>query len=304
MKLKHIIFLIALAGVFSCSTDFEANDILDVSELPGYVAFDAPGTTVNVENVVVTETDGTASVTVEVPTGTLSDVTVNYTYEGSAVEGVDFTIDGASGGSGTIVIEPNQSDFQNTDRADIVVNILTDDEFDETKEIVITLTSASNDEGALAVGRGGTDFNKTATVIITNVDCGFVDFSGDYTYVTTDYFCDGDPLTGEGTLTFTGEDAVGQGTFTFSDWAFGTYIQCYGGDVDPNTLSVAYCSGVTSVTGEDSFGDSWMLNNLTVAGPNLSFDFSNTFVGDAGETEFGTVVLTRSDGADWPPITN
>lgn len=304
MKLKYIALFIAMMGVVSCSNDFEANDILPVSELPGYAAFDAPGSSVNVEAVTVTESDGTASFTVEVPAGTLSDVTVNFTYEGTAVEGVDFTIDGGSGGSGSMTIEPNQSDFQNTDRGDIVVNILEDGVFDETKELTFTLTSASNAEGDLAVGRGGTDFNKTASLTITNVDCDFSDFSGEYTYTTTDYFCDGDALTGTGTLSFLGVDDAGQGTFSFSDWSFGTYDACYGQGGDFASLNMTYCTGIVAVAGADSFDDAWFLNNIAVDGATLTFDYSNAYVGDNGETEFASVTLVRSDGSDWPPMMN
>jgi len=171
MKLHYIVIIILSLGLMtSCTKEFEANDIFPVSELPGYVAFNAPGNTVNVETVTVAETDESASIEVEIPTGTLSAVTVNYSYAGSAIEGVDFTIDGASGGNGTVVIEPDQSDFQNPDRASIEITILTDDVVDEDKELTFTLESASNDEGSIAVGRGGTDFNKTATLVITNVD--------------------------------------------------------------------------------------------------------------------------------------
>ena len=64
----------------------------------------ADGNDVNVADREIAEDGGTVSVIVENPTGTESDITVNYTISGDAVWGVDYTIEGAdeSGGSMTI----------------------------------------------------------------------------------------------------------------------------------------------------------------------------------------------------------
>ena len=46
----------------------------------------------------------------------------------------------------------------------------TDGVADGEKTITLTLSDASNSEGTVAVGRGGTDLLKTANVVIADVD--------------------------------------------------------------------------------------------------------------------------------------
>jgi len=297
MKFNNIIiFLLSLTLLLfsSCGSDYNFNDEFDLEELPGYVAFDAPGNTVTPEIVVVTESDGTATLNIECPTGTLSDITVTYEVSGTAIEGVDYTIDGASGSTGTIVLPVEAGNFQDRHNVDLVVNILEDGVFDETKELIITLISASNADGNIPVGRGGTEYLKVSGVIINNVDCGSTDFSGAYDYVTSDYFCENADLMGSGMLT-----QVSPGVFTFDDWAFGTYQECYGNPAASwGTLALEDCSNTISVTGVDGYGDAWTMTVIDVAGPVLTIRFENPF------PEFGTVVLTRTDGTDWPALTN
>jgi len=171
--MKHIfnLLFIALLLIGCDEYNYLEDQGLELDELPGYVAFNAPGASVNLDDEEVTEADGSVALSVEVPTGSLSDVTVNYEISGSAVFGTDFTIEGASaaGGSVVIVLDPfNFTDFQN---ADIDITLLTDDVEDGEKTLTLTLVSAQNADGVtFAVGRGGTDFLKTANVIIADVD--------------------------------------------------------------------------------------------------------------------------------------
>ena len=170
--MKINIFLYALLAVFltSCGNEYILEDNFDLEELPGYVAFDAPGNDAILPDVETDESAGSVDLTIETPTGTTSDITINYEISGSAVQGVDYTIDGVSGNTGSIILVHKPDDFINRDRVDLVVNILTDDVVDDTKTLTITLTGANNAEGAVAVGRGGTDFLKSANIIIADVD--------------------------------------------------------------------------------------------------------------------------------------
>lgn len=185
MKIKYIYTLTVLSILFlaSCGNDFIVEDNYDLTSIGGYVAFDAPGNTVSNEDVIVNEdAGGSQSLKVECPTGTLSDITVNYEFSGTAVFGEDFTVENADANGGTIVISPNASDVLNRDNADIVVEILSDDVIDGEKTVTVTLVSAANKDGDLLVGRGGTDMLKSRDVIIEDCDA---DISGMYTATAT-----------------------------------------------------------------------------------------------------------------------
>lgn len=173
--MKKIVYIAsALALILTgCSEEYDLNDRgLSVEELPAYVAFDSPGTNVNPGPVDVTEDEGTLELNVEVPTGTLSTVTVNYSFSGTAVFGVDFIVDGATsaGGSLDIALPSSPAVDGRPINDDIIVELLPDDVADGDKTLIVTLESASNAEGALAVGRGGTDFLKSTTVNIIDID--------------------------------------------------------------------------------------------------------------------------------------
>jgi hypothetical protein len=174
-KMKKIVYIAsALVLVLTgCAEEYDLNDRgLTVEELPGYVAFDSPGTNVNPGPVDVTEDEGTLELNVEVPTGTLTTVTVNYSFSGTAVFGTDFIVDGATSAGGTLDIAlPSSPAVDGRPiNDDIVVELLLDDVADGDKTLIVTLDSASNAEGALAVGRGGTDFLKSTTVNIIDID--------------------------------------------------------------------------------------------------------------------------------------
>jgi len=164
---KYTLFFFSLLILSACGNDFDVNENFDLEELPNYVAF-GDGTTNNavLETVVVDENAGTASFIIEAPAGTLSDVDITYDISGSAVAGTDYTIDNA--GSITLAVDAN--DFQDRDQVSLDITILTDGLVDGTKTLTLTLTSAKNDEGSLAVGRGGTDFLKSVNLEITDVD--------------------------------------------------------------------------------------------------------------------------------------
>ena len=171
MKKYISIMGLALAVLLSaCDPDYDVADYFDLQELPGYVAFDTEGNNASLDDIETDEDAGTVEVVVENPTGTTSDITVNYSLGGSAEFGTDYSIDGATSAGGSLTIPSKGGTVTETIRASIVIDILADQTADGTKEIEITLTDASNAEGSVAVGRGGTDFLKTAKVIIADVD--------------------------------------------------------------------------------------------------------------------------------------
>ena len=171
MKKYISIMGLALAVLMSaCDPDYEVADYFDLQELSGYVAFDTEGNNATLDDIETDEDAGTVEIAVENPTGTTTDITVNYSLGGSAEYGTDYTIDGASSSGGSLTIPATGGNVTETIRASIVIDILTDQTADGVKEIEITLTDASNGEGNVAVGRGGTDFLKTAKVIIADVD--------------------------------------------------------------------------------------------------------------------------------------
>lgn len=157
--------------MISCN-DFDiADQGFDLESLPGYVAFDAPGENSTLDDIEVDEDEGTVTVTIESPTGTLVNITIDYTFGGNAVFGVDFDVAGATASGGTIVLEVDPTDVQNLDNVDLDVEILEDGVADGEKTLTISLASAIDADGnSISVGRGGTDFLKTATIIISDID--------------------------------------------------------------------------------------------------------------------------------------
>jgi len=137
----YIASLVALAFV-GCDTDFDFEDRgFDLQELPNYVAFNPDGTSVTFADVDVAEDDDPEDISIEIPGGTLSDVTVNYTISGDAVFGTDYTIEGATSTGGTLVIAlttvPNQDGLPIN--GNIVVTPLEDGVEDGDKTLTLTI---------------------------------------------------------------------------------------------------------------------------------------------------------------------
>ena len=174
--MKKVILFAAVSTLilWSCTEDFDFDERgFELTDLPGYVAFNPPGTSSSLAPFEAAEGDeDPVEIEIEVPGGTLSDVTVNYSLGGTAVFGEDYTIDGATSSGGSIVIEttlvPNLDDEPLATTMEVV--ILTDGVEDGEKTIDITLTGASNAEGDVAIGRGGTEALRTATVIIADAE--------------------------------------------------------------------------------------------------------------------------------------
>ncbi|NNF22643.1 MAG: hypothetical protein HKN67_11935 [Saprospiraceae bacterium] len=117
--------------------------------------------------------------------------------------------------------------------------------------------------------------------------------AGTYNYASTNYWCAGPDLTGEVTIIETGA-----GTYSFDDWSFGSYGNCYGGFGTWGSLSMNDVCNKISLSGEDNYGDTWELTINSVSGADLDLTWTNTY------GEYGTTVLTRTDGTNWPPLSN
>ena len=230
-KLIYIIFASVLI-LTGCSDDFELNDNdqnLNVQLLNGeYVAYSASGANTTTPPISAKEGDTGIALNVEIPTGTESDVTVNFEFDGTAVYGVDFTVPGGSSAGGSVVVVPDDGSGPANviDNVDIVVDLLTDDNQDGNKTLVITLSSASNAQGAVNVGRGGTDILKSQTISIADVDCG--DVAGLYDVTGTILVDD----FGSGPYAYTDRialsDCTVEGKYGITDITGGLYINSYG----------------------------------------------------------------------------
>ncbi len=134
---------------------------------------------------------------------------------------------------------------------------------------------------------------RSSNTLVAAISCRS-ELVGTYDYVSSNYFCTGDDLTGQVTIT-----EINAGEYALDDWAFGTYPICYGGTAASwGTLVLKDVCNKISVGGEDNYGDTWEWTINDVSGPTLSITWTMTY------GEFGDVTLTRTDGSDWPPLSN
>ena len=303
--LKILTLFFGLVVLFSCGNDYENN--FDLEELPGYVAFDAPGTSVNLEDVAVAEDDGSTSVKIECPTGTLSDITVEYSLSGDAVLGEDYNIAGVSGSSGTIVLKVAPADFQNNDNVDLTIELISDDlEAEPDKTLTITLVSASNDEGPIAVGRGGTDFLKSINIIISDSDC-VSSLAGTFDAVTTidtvsSMWGTCMDTSWTGIVRWEKIGLTGYKWYSMDannpeaeDFSLGAFYTCMGDGVatPAGDLLCNEICGVLSFSG----------TTATLQFTSVSADSTDLTIGWVdGDGRAASTVLVRQDGTDWPAL--
>ncbi len=180
--MKKIVLMIIAGFALASCTDLDLEDqTIQLIQLPGYVAFANTGGTVTPIDRTVTESStAVQNLRIEVATGSLSDVTVTYSFSGTAVLGTDFTVTTPGGTAtatgGTIVIRRNQTPAGTTDFdfVNLGITAVADGVDDGDKSLTITLESATNADGkTFAVGRGApgsTIYLKTAKVNFTDVD--------------------------------------------------------------------------------------------------------------------------------------
>lgn len=175
MKNIYIIISLLVLVLFSCTDVNLADQGIVLQNLSGrYIAFNQSGQTVTAVVMDIEEGES-AMFELEAPIGVLVDVTVSFTFSGTATYGTDFTVTGttttANASGGSVVLSHDPMDINNFDRVSFTINALTDGVKDGEKDAVITLTSAIGSDGSIySVGRGGTDFLKTATTNIADVN--------------------------------------------------------------------------------------------------------------------------------------
>lgn len=86
------------------------------------------------------------------------------------------------------------------------------------------------------------------------------------------------------------------------EFSLGAYYACYGSDPQGGglpfgDLRLVDACGVLSHTGASQWGEAYYFDNITVDGPTMTFEWHNDYAPEAG-----TSILTRQDGADWPPL--
>lgn len=207
---------------------------------------------------------------------------VNYTFEilptSTAVAGQHYTVGSTTGSI------PANSSFGN-----LPIQILPDNiNPGEVWTLNLKLVSA--------------DLNLANSLVVSykiQVSCPS-SLAGMLDYVHSDYFCGGPSYTGTTEL-----KAVSANTYTLTDFVFNAWEVCYGagnGGAYPTnpavTLRIEDICGKISVSGTDQYGDTYTYTIKSIVGPTLTIDWKNTY------GEFGTVALTRQDGANWPPLRN
>ncbi len=277
--MKKILFYSTLLCFFAV-TQFSCNDEIPLTLQDEYVSLDAG----KLNLTFLRKNDGQA-----VPAGIRAMLIaahkaapVGYTFEilptSTAIAGQHYSVGSTTGSI------PANSSF-----GDLPIQILPDNiNPGETWTLNIKLVSA--------------DLNLANSAIVSykiQVSCPST-LAGTLDYVHSDYFCPGAPLTGTTELV-----AVTANTYTVTDFVFGSWDACYGagsgGALASNpavTLRIVDICGTISVTGNDQYGDSYTYTIKSISGSTLTIEWENTY------GEFGTVALTRKDGANWPPLKN
>lgn len=129
------------------------------------------------------------------------------------------------------------------------------------------------------------------------------DLGGTYDVSTTaglpwPYPCPGAGAPWTGTTTWT-ESA--EGVYDVEDFSFGGYYSCSGTETNTlpgGTLQVQDACNILAPIGASRWGEVYTFTSVTVSGSDLTIVWEN----DYGEN--GTSVISRTDGTDWPPLTN
>lgn len=211
-----------------------------------------------------------------------SDISVSYEIVAAtttAIEGVHYTV------ASTSVTVP-----ANANSVDLPFQILVDNiEAGEVFDIDINITSADvsiHPELGSAVHK-------------IQISCPS-DLAGTFDAESTNFVRgDGGTCSSTSTTTTITWTAEAAGEYSTSDLSFGQFATCWGDSPANSAVAriVDICGNIT-VSGADQYGDSYTYTITDITGSALSMDWVNTY-GDAG-----SVVLTRQDGADWPPLTS
>lgn len=210
-------------------------------------------------------------------------IAFDLTTKGEAVSSADVIATHSGGASATIATVTSFPSTVNVPLNDLLSSLgLTVDDVEVGDNVIFTFTGSTS-----------TGVYNSSRTVSAPFSCKST-LSGTLDYVSTNYFCSGADLTGQVMMT-----SPSAGKYTFSDWSFGTYPECYGGSAaNWGSLQLNDVCNQITVTGVDNYGDSWDFIINSVNGADLNASWSNTY------GEFGTVTLTRTDGKNWPALTN
>ncbi|MFC6267054.1 hypothetical protein [Frigoriflavimonas asaccharolytica] len=208
--------------------------------------------------------------------GTIAPLSAATTFKitkvsGNAVEGTDYTVE--NGGSVTIPAGANLGFV----KIKVFGAALSQN---AAKTLVFSLTSPITQA----------EFNNTTSLsLIFGCESAL---AGAYSFSTTNFGTSASnypgPKTGTGTLT-----NVSDGLYLISEASFGAYDVIYGGDFASGVRLKDSC-GKLSFDGNNQYGDSFNISNVSVNGTKLTFTWTTSY------GEYGTTVLTRTDGKNWP----
>jgi hypothetical protein len=146
-------------------------------------------------------------------------------------------------------------------------------------------------KGEVAVGNMRFNSDNSSSTVEGSAFQGFFDFgilatcpsnlAGTYSYTASNYWC---PEWTGGSIDGTVEIiALGGGNYTFSDWSFGAYPACYGGQAAGwGTLKFTDVCAKVSFTGfTDNYGDTWTFVS-SISGNDWIIQWSNTY-GESGQ---------------------
>ncbi|MFN8842823.1 MAG: hypothetical protein ACK5WV_04450 [Chryseotalea sp.] len=179
--IRKLIIPILVTLLSSC-TEFELDDlVLNLKPIGNHVAFaNSSGGTITPISLNRSESSTASALRIENATGSLSSITVSYTFSGTAVFGQDFTVTSpggtvnASGGTIKIVATNKKSTVADFAFVNLSIDPITDGIKDGAKTLIITLTNAVNEKGEIFdLGRGldgQTIYHKSATINISDED--------------------------------------------------------------------------------------------------------------------------------------
>lgn len=279
MKKLFYITLISLGLFVSCEEDLIIYDNVNGQAV---IAFNAPS---SVDLPVTVDGDSSLDLEVGVTTVSTSDRTFNLSIDpASTASSSEYSV------SPSVIIPAG----------DYVGTTTVTGNFDAIPDgVTNTLILNLSDAGNAIVG----DKNQVTVNIFRFCPS---ELAGEFTWVASNFVYKGTPL-GDGGLP-TGTDAFldddGDGVYDIESgfWDFGYYCIWYFGQSPgcgsgaSGSLQLKEVCGVVEFIGTDQYGDPWTISNVSTSGADLSFTYLSAF------GEQADVVLTRSDGSDWPAL--
>ena len=277
-----IVLILAFATTFvSCEADDQATGKGTLNVATGVTASISLNTPLAATNVTKEAEEKVFNYTITLNKPQVVPVLVYVSQTGGTADDHDFSFDSQ-------VIVPA---YATSAKGSITILNDSDKEGDETFTLQIgDLQTANAKVGALGV-----------SFVIK--DC-YSDLAGTYTYVTTNCYTPGPPP-GNAAGPFTGSVTLvetSSGVYSLTDASFGGWLGLYGPQT-PATNNTANGVTITDFCGKlgfgekDQYGEIFTFSNLVISGANMSFKWTNDY------GEYGSTVLTRTDGTSWPPLT-